>query len=483
MNAVRKIADKIGNTYKAMSVPVKAGLWFTICNVLQRGISIITVPVFTRLLTTEQYGTYSVYLSWLNILSIFTSLNLYYGVFNKAMVKFSKDRDRYISSMQGLVTVLCLIVYLIYYSFRGFFNSFFELSTMIVSMMFIEMLMTPMIQFWMGKNRFEYRYKAIVAVSLTKSILNPVIGIVIVLNSSYKAEGRIFSAVIVESIICGTIMIYQYCKGKSFFVKEYWKYALLFNLPLVPHYLSGSLLNQGDRIVIQKLIGTSAVALYSVAYNVGMLTQLVTNAIAQAITPWLYDCLKKKEYDSINKRLRPIMVLVACVCVILMLFAPEIVWLFASKDYAQAVYVIPPIAASVFFIYMYNVYSNFEFYYEKRLFITITSFVAAGLNIVLNYIFVPILGYAAAAYTTLVCYAIYAFGHYLFSLYICKKEIQGTKVFEFKDFFAISLAVILISLFINALYGNIILRYITILGIVFVALLFKNKIASLIKSL
>ena len=483
MKAVSSILVKGRNTYKSMSVPVKAGLWFTICNVLQRGISIITVPIFTRLLTTEQYGTYSVYLSWLNILSIFTCLNLYYGVFNKAMVKFHDDRDRYISSMQGLVTVLCGAFYLVYYIFRGFFNSFLELSTTIVSMMFIEMLMTPMIQFWMGKNRFEYKYKSIVIISLIKSILNPFIGIVIVLNSSYKAEGRIFSAVIVEIVICGAIMIYQYYKGKAFFIKAYWKYSILFNLPLIPHYLSGSLLNQGDRIVIQKLLGTSSVALYSVAYNVGMLTQLVTNAIAQAITPWLYECLKKEEYSDINKRLRPIMALVAGVCVLLMLFAPEIVWIFASKDYAEAVYVIPPIASSVFFIYMYNVYSNFEFYYEKRFFITIASFIAAGLNIVLNYIFVPVFGYAAAAYTTLVCYALYAFGHYLFSLYICKKEIKGINVFYFKDFLVVSIIIILITILINVLYNNTLLRYIIILCIAFLSLIFKKRIIDLVKSL
>lgn len=117
--------NKLYSKYKSLSTPVKAGLWYTICNFMQRGISIITSPIFTRILTTEEYGTYSIYLSWLNILSIFTSLNLYYGVFNKAMVKYSDDRTRYISSMQGLVLTLCCAFTLIYILFHDQFNGFF----------------------------------------------------------------------------------------------------------------------------------------------------------------------------------------------------------------------------------------------------------------------------------------------------------------------------------------------------------------------
>ena len=47
-----------------MSIASKAALWFTICGFVQKGISFITVPIFTRLLTTEQYGVVSIFYSW-----------------------------------------------------------------------------------------------------------------------------------------------------------------------------------------------------------------------------------------------------------------------------------------------------------------------------------------------------------------------------------------------------------------------------------
>lgn len=463
----------IKNQYEKQNIGVKVGLWYTLCNVLQRGVSIITVPVFTRILSTEQYGTYSLYLSWLNILSIFTCLNLYYGVFNKAMIKYEDDRDRYVASMQGLTLTLGIVNLIIYILFKDIFNSFFGLSTVIMLMMFMEMMITPSLQFWSSRQRFEYRYKGLVLLSIIKTILNPVLGIVAVIISTHKTEARIFATVVVELIICLPLMIKQFYKGKTFFVKEYWVYSIRFNIPLLPHYLSGSLLNQGDRVIIQRLCSVSDVALYSVAHNVAMLTQLVTNAISQAITPWLYGCLKKKEYKDINKRLDVIMVFVGVGCILLMIFAPEIVWVFASKEYSSAIYVIPPIAASVFFIYVYNVYSNFEFYFEKRIFISFASVFAAVLNVILNLIFVSWFGYVGAGYTTLACYILYAFMHFLFSDMICVNQLNGIHIFRPKMLVIMTIVLVFACFVVSLLYRYFVMRY--FVTVVLILLVFAKR--------
>ena len=65
---------KIITKYKNLPEAVKASLWFTICSILQKGISFITVPIFTRLLTTEQYGVVSIFYSWESIFIIFCTL-------------------------------------------------------------------------------------------------------------------------------------------------------------------------------------------------------------------------------------------------------------------------------------------------------------------------------------------------------------------------------------------------------------------------
>ena len=133
-----------------------------------------------------------------------------------------------------------------------------------------------------------------VSVTLLKSALNPVLGLILVIIArDDKALARIVSVVAVEVVIAGSIMVLQFVRGKTFYSKDNWKYALGFNIPLIPHYLSGTILNQGDRIMIQNMVGESEVGIYSVAYSIGMLVQLFTNAINNSLTPWMYENLNR----------------------------------------------------------------------------------------------------------------------------------------------------------------------------------------------
>ena len=84
---------KIIKKYQSVPVQVRASFWFLVCSFLQRGISVITTPIFTRLLTTGNYGQYGVFNSWLDIVSIFVTLRLYYGVFVRGLVKFEMTRQ------------------------------------------------------------------------------------------------------------------------------------------------------------------------------------------------------------------------------------------------------------------------------------------------------------------------------------------------------------------------------------------------------
>ena len=106
--------NKLSNKIKAIPEGVKASAAYTVCSILQRCLSMITMPLFTRILTQEQYGQYSVYLSWMNILTIFITLNMAYGSFSKAMVKFDNDRHGYVAAVQNVTLVLAGAFLLLY---------------------------------------------------------------------------------------------------------------------------------------------------------------------------------------------------------------------------------------------------------------------------------------------------------------------------------------------------------------------------------
>ena len=55
---------------KASNRVLKAGIGYTIGNYLLKGLSFFTIPIFTRLLTTQDYGKYNVFLSYENIIFV-----------------------------------------------------------------------------------------------------------------------------------------------------------------------------------------------------------------------------------------------------------------------------------------------------------------------------------------------------------------------------------------------------------------------------
>ena len=123
--------NTIKEKWNEIPLTVKVSTSYAICSILQKCLSFITLPLFTRLLTTEQYGQYTIYSSWQGILMIFLTINLAYGSFQTAMVKYEKQRSEYISSIQGICILLSVIFLALYLPFREMWNCFLELPTLL----------------------------------------------------------------------------------------------------------------------------------------------------------------------------------------------------------------------------------------------------------------------------------------------------------------------------------------------------------------
>ena len=128
---IKKMYQKLYYKYANMSDIAKATFWFFICNIFQKCISFLTTPIFTRLLSTDQYGVFVTYNSWMQILTIIVTFRLDYGIFNKGMSHFSEHKDEYAATMQGITTVITTICFIIYLIFRDYFNELTGLSTFI----------------------------------------------------------------------------------------------------------------------------------------------------------------------------------------------------------------------------------------------------------------------------------------------------------------------------------------------------------------
>ncbi len=473
----------IKEKYNSLTVQIKAAIWFLICSFLQKGISTLTTPIFTRLLSTEEYGVYNVFNSWLGIVTIFATLNLYSGVYTQGLIKFSDEKYVFISSLQGLCTALVSVCTVLYLVFRDYWNNLFSLTTVQMLAMLVMIWTTSVFNFWAGEQRVLYKYTNLVIVTLLVSLAKPIIGIVFVVLAEDKVTARILGLVLVEFMGYTVLYLVQMYRGKVFFSKRFWSYALLYNLPLVPHYLSQTVLSNSDRIMIRDMVGDGEAGIYSLAYSISLIMTLFNTALLQTISPWIYQKIKEKRLQDISSVAYISLISIAIVNLLLILCAPEIIHFFAPTSYYNAIWIIPPVAMSVYFMFSYDLFAKVAFYYEKTVIITIASLIGAVLNIILNYIFIKKFGYIAAGYTTLLCYLIYSICHLFIMEYVCSRYAKTVNPYNIKVLVSISGIFVATGFSLLFTYKHTLLRYSLILLIIIVSIIFRKNIFNIIKHL
>ena len=476
---------KLWEKYNNMAVQAKASIWYAICSFVQKGISFFVVPIYVRLLSTAEYGEWAVFQSWSSILIIFASLNLYCGVYTKKMVNItdSRERDRYTSCMLGLGTLSTFLLFVVYLFLRDWSNGVLGLNTELMLLLFLYFVAFPAFSFWGARLRVEYRYKPMVIVTITMSVLIPAVGIILLFNTGLRAKSLILGYLIVQCLFGAFFYVIQFCKGKCFFDKKYWIYALKFNIPLIPHYLSLIVLGQSDRIMIKHYCGDGDAGVYSFAYQISSAICVLNTAINGSRVPWTYEQLKNKTYRGLRKITDALVVMMAVVVLLVSLASPEIIRILGTPDYSMAVYVIPVVVLGVYFTFVYDLFASVEFYYGATKYVMYASITGAVLNIVLNVIFIPMYGFIAAAYTTLVCYLVFMLMHYLFSRKVLKLQNIKNNVYDNNVIFGVSAALAFLCMCCMMTFSCLFIRLFFIIVLFGICVIKRNDIKNLLKTM
>lgn len=465
MGKTNKLLKLVLVKYQSMSLPAKAGIWFVICSFLQKGISAITMPIYTHILSPEEYGEVTSYLAWLDITGIFITFGISSSATARGLVRYEQKKDEFLSSVLGLTTVTTIISFSCIMIINKWVTKWMNLSLAMIITIYVSCLATTTIDLWLQRQRTDYKYQKLVFLTLLMSILRPAICIALIhYFPKSKVEVRILgdtSIVLVVGIILYVVLMRS---GKVFCTPEIWKELIIYALPLIPHYLSQRILSQSDRLMIQRYCGSEAAGIYSLAYSVGMLISMLNSALDSAMAPWIYRKIKEQKFDQVAQLSQKFLLLFGLCVIGATLFAPEMLKIFASKEYVDAIKIIPAISVSSFFIFLYVQFIYFEYYMGKTHYVMISTVISAALNILLNIYAIPKWGYTVAADTTLICYIVYAIGHYLVMEYLCKKEFQVNSIYNKVFLIALPLAVLVLGRSIIPLfYENIIIRGICIL--------------------
>lgn len=386
-----------------------------ISTIIRTSVGMITMPIFTRLLGPTQYGYYSVFVSWLTILTCIICLNVGSSM-GTGLYKFKDDYYKFRSSTLIEGSLIALAFFSLFMIFQkpvlDFMGYSLSIFLVLITQAFFEYICNFANLSWTYEKQ-AHKNLIMSAVSLT---LTTVVSIIFVKRwwgeSSDLYLGRVLGVALPE-ILIGIVVWIALFKEKPFgFNKEYWKYSLAFGFPLVFHTLSQQILGQSDRIMMGRLgVSGDQVGIYSFFYSFVAIMTAILNALNNSWCPFLYDRLDSKSYEDLNKKVANYVQVFSVLTIGFLMLSREVVKIFANSDYWSGVSLIPILVLAVYSTYIYQFAVNYEFFNAKPKIVATGTVMAAVTNIILNFILIPRFGMYGAAIATLLSYIALAIMH------------------------------------------------------------------------
>ena len=421
---------------------VRAGVGYTIGNLLIKGLAFLSIPIFSNLLSTADYGVFNTYSAYMSLFTVVISLGLPSSI-RTAHYDFGERSKEYISC-GALLIVMNLGLFLALGALcRQALELYGGLKRSLVFLAVLSSFGSALLSYYNSHLSMEYKSREFLAISFFYSFSS--IALSILLICTHRGEAgyywRALGNTLPMLLVAAYVLFRLWRRERPRVRREYARYGLRFGLPLIPHDLSRIVLSQFDRIMIAQSVGDAQAGLFSFACNLGLPIEVLTTSIDTAWCPWLFERLREGDYARIRRRAFDIAMLMSVGASALMLISPELIRLLSAPGYWESRYVAVPIVLSMYFAFLYILPAGVEYYLKKTQYIAAGTMAVAVLNVLLNALCIPRFGYVAAAYTTVVSYALYYLFHTLLS-----RRLFGRWVVESGGLFALIGCVAAVSL-------------------------------------
>lgn len=343
----------------------KSAAWYTIAAFTTKAIGFVTIPIFTRIMTLEEFGLFNNYVAWQAIFLCIFGLESYLTV-NRARFDYGGSRlQEYqftvLSTGVALSAALMAILFAVPQVCIGLTGLDFQYILILV----LYVMFYPAFAMFQAFQRTQYKYKLSASLSLVTSLFSTVLSVVLVLTLSDALLGRIGGQYL-PFVVLGAAMLCWYAKtGKARIRIEYLKYALPLCLPLIVSCVGGYALLVGSRIVAQHMCSPNEMAYISLAVTCAQISYVLVTTMNNAWAPWLMDCLHEKRLDEVRRTFYPYIWGTFIVTTVCSLLAPELVAILGGSEYAPAAVFLPAFIESMLFSMVASQYTYLETYYKQ----------------------------------------------------------------------------------------------------------------------
>jgi O-antigen/teichoic acid export membrane protein len=393
-----------------------AALTYLIPNVLVRGITFLLTPLYTRVMSPEDFAIVGVANTLTSALGLALGLALY-GCIPRLFAHYATEEER--RRFYGTLLVFSLTVptviaaglhllgaagglnvfttvrfdpHLVIVIWTAFFNTFLPLP--------------------MGIYMAREEPRKVGYLNIAAGLLQLALTLVFVVGLRQGALG-VLRAGLWSGVAMGLVSIGLMVRLSKLTIDgAMLKRALGFSLPLVPHLLANWALSVSDRIILERNVPQGDLGRYSLAFMYGMVVSLIASAATTPIAPaanrQLADPVLAKNVPPLGTHA---LMAVTFVATMMVATARETIAIVAPRAYSEAEAAIPWLVLGSVLQGVYLIWSTGTWYSMKTKAVPLVTLTSAAVNVGLNLLFVPRYGVMAAAVMSAVGYGVSSLLH------------------------------------------------------------------------
>lgn len=368
--------------------------------ILTKVISFLMAPLFSRWMSTSDYGTFDLYLTYIILLVPLFTLSIGEALFRKLIDSDLTAGKTYISS--GLALYFCGLICtlgVLFFFFRNI-TSFIPFVFLLTAQSLYDLLMYIL----RGQKKLKQytvygaMYSIFMAFFSCLFILVFEMGLTGLLLG-YAASYLLVSLVIIfNGHLCNSFSIHSFSFSS---LKELLRYSI----PLIPNSVSWWIVNVCDRTIIANILGAAFNGVYAIATKIpAICTSLFSvfhlswqQSASEEVGSSDYSYYVKNVFNNIVK-------ILTSVCIVVMATNFLFFYIFFDERYFAGYYQSPILIVAILISFLTQFLGGVFISYEETKVNGITTFIGAVLDVIINLLFLKTIGLYAASISTLVSY-------------------------------------------------------------------------------
>lgn len=302
-------------------------------------IAIFLMPIYTNILTREEYGAMAMITAVSGVIDLISNLNIHSGIARDYYEKGVNRKKLISTGFFSILTISSLV-----FVFMSLTSNYWVTNVLNISdyrICFIVMLLSVPTNSLASYFSILTRFKKKPILYTIGSIIQIFIQVSIALFGVVYLRAGIISIFIGSFIASIFSALYNYTINRNFVGFKYdfiyLKRALLFSIPTLPAILAGWIDSSAGQILIGKYVSMTDLGVYSVALSLASVFTLISVALQNVWSPFLYENYDKPKFEEEVRSLFLILVIFLVMITIgVSLLSKEIILLLSNSGYLQA---------------------------------------------------------------------------------------------------------------------------------------------------